>query len=68
MKKTVMQLDDNGKHYRVIKDMDTDRNPYSIYKYTFDGEIKLHRKKIAVYQDFQSVLWHILQDGYGVRC
>ena len=61
----IMEYSDEGRHYLVIRHFEA-VNPYALYRITYDG--KRHRKKIAEYGDMQSILWHILQDGYGVRC
>ena len=58
----VMEFNDEGRHYLVIYKYGA-VNPFVLYRITYG-----HRKKLTEYANMQSVLWHILQDGYGVRC
>lgn len=61
MAKTMKVLDiHNGAiNYRCIKRLDTNRNPYHLYRLEWrDGG--WHRKQIANYQEFQCVMWHIM--------
>lgn len=55
----VLNINDHGKCYVCIYDSRTDRNPYKLYKKWYDKG--WHRKKEVEYQDFESVLWHLLQ-------
>ena len=55
----VLTINENGLHLECIKDMTTNRNPYRLYSIWFDTG--WHRKEIARYQDFTSILWHIAQ-------
>lgn len=57
----VMDYCDEGRHYIVIRKYEA-INPFNLYR--LNGR---SRKKIAEYGDMQSVLWTILQDGYGIR-
>ena len=61
----VMNVSDNGHHYVCIYNSTTNRNPYKLYRKWYDRG--WHRKKVVEYQDFQSILWHLLQAEYGVR-
>ncbi len=61
----VMDMCDRGIRYVCIYDSTAKRNPYKLYRKWYD--MGWHRKKETEYDDFQSVLWHILQTAYGVR-
>ena len=58
----VLNICDRGKHYVCIRRLDTNLNPYKLYIKWFDTG--WHKKKIVEYQDFESILWHLLQHEY----
>ena len=61
----VMGLDAHGHQYVVIQRLDTDRNPFALYelewKQNEEGFLKRSRKLLVKYQDFDSVMFHLLQ-------
>lgn len=58
--KKVLDIHHNGIHLVCIKrNKPGEVNPYRLYQVTYDG--RFHRKQIAKYGDFQSVLWFISQ-------
>lgn len=56
----VMNICDSGRHYVCVKHLDTTRNPYKLYRKWYD--MGWHQKKVVEYQDFESILWHLLQE------
>ena len=60
----ILDICEHGKHFICIKDVSTNRNPYKFYETWWNAG--WHRKLLARYQDFDSVLMHILQE-YGYR-
>lgn len=62
----VMTTCEKGRHFVCIYDSSAKRNPYKLYEKWYD--LGWHRKKVVEYEDFQSILWHLLQTLYGVRC
>lgn len=60
MTKQVMTISDNGRHFVCTKE-DGVTNPYRLYQKWFD--IGWHRKQIARYADFQSVMWYLIQNN-----
>lgn len=60
MGKTMKVLDiHNGPiRYHCIKQLDVSINPYRLYRLEW-REGRWHKKQIARYQDFQSVVWHV---------
>ena len=58
MARQVLEINENGLHIVCIKD-DDKSNKYRLYKVWW--EQGKHRKQIAKYDDFESILWHIHQ-------
>lgn len=58
----IMEMEFNGSTYVCIHDMETKRNPYKLYKKWYDRG--WHRTKITEYTDFDSILFHLLQEKY----
>ena len=58
----VMNISDHGKHFACIYDSSARCNPYKLYRKWYDQG--WHRKKVVEYDDFESVLWHLLQEEY----
>lgn len=52
----VLDICDDGIHLVCVKDEECRNNPYKLYKVWWDHG--RHRKQIAAYQDFTSVLYH----------
>lgn len=63
MKRKVLDINENGEHIICIKDDSTGFNPYRVYEIWWNGG--WHRKQIAKYQDFTSVLYRIT-DIYNI--
>lgn len=61
----IMNVSDHGHNYVCIYDSTANYNPYKLYRKWYDKG--WHRKKVAEYCEFQSILWHLLQAEYGVR-
>lgn len=58
----VLNICDRGKQFVCVKHLDTNRNPYKLYRKWYD--MGWHQRKVVEYQDFESVLWHLLQNEY----
>ena len=54
--------DYDGYHYVVICNTTTTCNPYTLYRKWYNQG--WHRQKVVRYQDFDSVLFHLLQIKY----
>ena len=54
MKKQVMTLTDNGRHFFCIYDDAAKKHPYGLYEKWYDGG--WHRKKTAKSDDLASIL------------
>lgn len=59
----VLDIEDTM-HYICIKHEDTNCNPYRLYRVWKDSGYK-KRRQIAKYDDFESVLWHVLDIKRG---
>lgn len=57
MKRKVLEINEGQIHLECIKDCDTTRNPFRLYRKWWDGG--WHRKQIVRYGNFESVMWHI---------
>lgn len=60
MKKQVMTLTDNGRHFLCIYDDAAKKHPYGLYEKWYDGG--WHRKKIAKSDDLASILAYMLEN------
>jgi hypothetical protein len=59
-----MEMQFNGKWYVCIEDSTAKYNQYKLYHRWYD--MGWHRKKIAEYANFDSVLFYLLQSKYPV--
>lgn len=57
-----MEINVEGICIVCIFDLRTGRNPYKLYLKWYDG--KTHRKKVAEYENFMSVLDHLRNYGF----
>lgn len=59
MKKKIMDINEQGIHLVCIKDTDAKGNPYRLYQITYDNG--WHRRMIAKYENFASIMYHIAE-------
>lgn len=56
--------DYDGNHYVVIHDSSAKTNQYKLYRKWYNRG--WHRKKVAEYGDFDSIMFHLIQLKYQV--
>lgn len=61
--KKVMEIWDNAIHYVVIKHLDTNRNPYKVYRLYYESG--WHRIKINEFQDLLSCQYFLIDTIRG---
>lgn len=65
MTRKVMDIKEGGRRFIVLHMDNVKYNPYRIYELTYDRG--WHRKQIAKYGDFCSVLCHLVDMGRDIK-
>ena len=65
MTRKVIDISEGGRRFVCQYTDKVKYNPYRLYELTYDRG--WHRKQIAKYADFYSVLWHLVDMGRDIK-